>query len=98
MASFTPHPMAKSKHTPVRSPDEDTITFNLPKRLKRSIYGRAKLVDRRVSPILRAAMEFHEKTGWKHVAVNDMPVAVLTPKAEARLQEWVDSGEEIEQL
>lgn len=89
--------MAK-KNTPQRNPLETTLSASLPKRLKNSIMGRSKLLDRPMSQLLRYALEFHEARGWRDVVVDGMTFAVLSPKAEARLREWLDSEKDISEL
>lgn len=77
---------------------ETTLSASLPKRLKASIMGRAKLLDRPTSQLLRYALEYHEAHGWKDVTIEGAPFATLTPKTEARLREWLDKGGELDEL
>lgn len=83
----------KPSKAPKRSPLEDTLSVSLPKRLKRSVAGRAKLLDRPISQLLRFALEYHDGQSWK-----DIEFGVLSPGAEGRLRKWLESGEPIDSL
>lgn len=90
--------MAKASTAPTkrvirRNPLETTITASIPVKLKRSLAGRAKLLDRDVSPLVRYALDYQEQRGWK-----DIPLAVLSPGHERVLKEWLDSSQTLEEL
>lgn len=79
------------KAAPKRNPLEDTISASIPKRLKKSLMGRAQLLERPTSQILRHALEYLDSVGWTHV-----PIAVLPAKQEQQLKRWLDATMELD--
>jgi len=83
--------MAKSKHTPVRSPLDDVLSASIPKQLKRSVQGRAAILERPMSILVRKALEHHEHNDWK-----DVEFGILTPKQKQQLARWLASDDAVE--
>lgn len=83
--------MAKSKHIPVRSPLDDVLSASIPKQLKRSVQGRAAILERPMSILVRKALEYHEQREWQ-----DVEFGILTPKQKAQLNRWLASDAAVE--
>lgn len=73
---------------PQRSSLEAVLSANIPTKLKLSLMGRAKLLDRPISQLVRYALEYHEATDWKAV-----PLGVLPAHHQTRLKDWLASAD-----
>lgn len=92
LLSAKPRSKPRSK-PPKRNPLESVLSASMPNDMKRRVLGRAKLLDRPASALIRYAVEAQEQKAWEEVEL-----ARLSPTAALRLKAWIDSGAPLEDL
>tara|TARA_R110002111_G_scaffold37791_1_gene72497 strand:+ start:380 stop:640 length:261 start_codon:yes stop_codon:yes gene_type:complete len=76
------------KAKPVRNPNETILSCSIPKKIKQSVFGRAELLERSASQLVKWALEEQEKTGWS--SIRD---ASLDPDRQRQLERWLKEGD-----
>lgn len=64
LAPYDERAYKRVRKTPVRSPDETTITFNCSKEMKVQLLEQANASDRPLSQVIRYGLEYHIERKW----------------------------------
>ena len=78
------------RNAPVRSSNEAVLSANIPAVLKASLQGRAQLLDRPISNLVRYAIEYQDNRKWEGISL-----AVLSESEQKRLERWLAEGGEL---